>query len=1022
MKKLLRWHDAYALKILVSFLILFTALYPKLPSIHIMRTWVYIRLEDFFILAAVIVWFIQLLRRKVILPRVFVTSIGIYWLVGLISLVYSILVIAPTLNNYFPHVAALSYIRRIEYMILFFVAFSTIKTKNDVRDYFIILATTIGLISLYGIGQRYYVALWATFPKFFQNNPFCFPSFQTGNEEFAKGLPLCLPPGGRTTSTFGGSYDLGAYMALVLPIVIGVLVTIKRWSLKFVTFIVFLAGLMLLIFTAQRAAFVAYLIGSMFTLFIYKRKILIIPLVILSIVSLSIFSESTAKRFLSTFRISSIVTNSQGQVVGEELPENLKSKFQKPKGGQYLPTGSAFIGLPQEKPVETNSAMVTRTLTPQEARRLQLADGTLQISTVSGSFLVRKVLVYDISFTTRFQAEWPNAIRAFNRNLLLGSGYSTITLATDNDYLRALGETGVLGLASFLGIFFIFWITISRLAPASKPSLTAGFSYGLAGGVLALFLNAVLIDVFEASKVAEGMWIFLGIGVGSLLLYKHKPISYTQELRDIFTSNKALVTYLILIIIGAFAYSTSSFFVGDDFTWLKWAATDTLQSLPKHFLNAQNFFYRPLIKILTFFLYTLFSFQPQGYHVFIIFLHFLSTLAVFLLAGKILKNKFLAFYTAILFGLLPIHAENTLWFSGLSGVLASLLILYGTLSYLRFRTNKSLISYIFAIILTVLAFMSYEIAVIAPLLYILTDVFLVKKSKKIKDYAHHIPFLLLIPIYYVVRIFSSSFQGGGDYSYNVVKIVPNAIGNIFGYIGLFIFGNGFLPFYNDLRDGLRSQSGILSILSIIVMSILVNLTYSNRNKIRNIFVSDVSKNIIFGVTFAIVSLMPFLALGNIAPRYLYLGSFGLCLSSVLILHAVISQFTPKNKSKHSWILFIVILILAVLCQIENTKQISTWKRAGEITADTLAFLRVEYVDLKATDYVYFVDTPIRHESAWVFPVGLTDGMWFIYRDRMPSVHLVNSVNDAKNDALKKSGKSYIFKYDFNKNIMRVREK
>src|SRR5882724_450994 len=187
MNKLLKLYDTYALKALVAFLIVFTALYPKLPSVHIVRTWVYIRLEDFFIFATAVLWFIQLIRRKVTIPFDLGLPIAIFWAVGLISTVFSILFIGPHLQGFFSHLALLEYARRIEYMILFFVAFTTIKSWKDVRDYFVILCATLVCVVLYGVGQRYYLDLWAAFPKFFQKYSFCFPSFQTGNEEFAKG-------------------------------------------------------------------------------------------------------------------------------------------------------------------------------------------------------------------------------------------------------------------------------------------------------------------------------------------------------------------------------------------------------------------------------------------------------------------------------------------------------------------------------------------------------------------------------------------------------------------------------------------------------------------------------------------------------------------------------------------------------------------------------------------------------------------------------------------------------------------
>src|SRR5581483_7877175 len=112
--------------------------------------------------------------------------------------------------------------------ILFFVGFASVRSAKDIRDYIIVICVTLFGVLLYGYGQRYYLDFWAMFPKFFEQYSFCFPSFQTGNEEFAKGLPLCLPEGARITSTFGGHYDLAAYLVLVLPILISIGLSLKK--------------------------------------------------------------------------------------------------------------------------------------------------------------------------------------------------------------------------------------------------------------------------------------------------------------------------------------------------------------------------------------------------------------------------------------------------------------------------------------------------------------------------------------------------------------------------------------------------------------------------------------------------------------------------------------------------------------------------------------------------------------------------------------------------------------------------
>lgn len=1027
MKKLLKLHDAYTLKILICLLLIVTALYPKLPSIHIMRTWVYIRLEDFLILATVLIWFIQLIRKKVTIPVWIGGAIGTFWLVGLVSVLFSVAFIGPHLLHFFPHLAFLAYFRRIEYMILFFVAFSTVKSVKDIRDYLIILSLTVIGVLLYGLGQKYYLFLWEMYPKFFEKYSFCFPSFQTGNEEFAKGLPLCLPKEARVTSTFGGHYDLAGYLVIVLPVFLAIFLSVKRWIWKFATAFLFLGSLVLLILTASRVSFGAYIVGSIATLMIYRKKWYIIPVVALSIILLLGFSESTAKRFLSTIRISSIVTNSEGQLIGEattELPKELEKKISKnpvvveQPPVQSLPQGSAFIGLPTQKkqtPTATSTAVVKKTLSSEEARRLQLANGTLQLSTVSGNFTVKQALVYDISFTTRFQSEWPNAWAAFLRNPLIGSGYSTITLATDNDYLRALGEVGLLGFFSFALIFIVMGITLKELAPQIKSPLVRGLAFGLAGGVVGLACNAVLIDVFEASKIAENLWILLGIGVGGLFLYKHHAIPYWQRLKSVLTSGFMIGLYLFVILCSAFLPSLSNFFVADDFTWLHWAATATLPDVGGYFIEAQNFFYRPLSKSLVVLLYSFLSFQPGGYHMFTLVLHFLAVIAVYLLATKLLKNKFLGFLTAIIFLLHPSHSENIYWFSTISVTLGTVFILYAVYSFIQFREQKStkaIFSYLGAFLLSIFAFISYEIAVILPILFIAVDLLIAKPKRSWKIVWQHLAFVALVPLYFVVRHLSHAFSGGGDYSYSITNFIPNLLGNIFGYVGLFLAGHNFLPFYNALRENFSDKLPVFILITVLIVTIVVIVVITFKKQFYAYSKRPLGKSVTFGFVFALIALVPFLPMGNIAERYLYLASFGLALAFIALLQSLMTTITAPQSRQNIISMLIIVTIIGGLYHLENSQENKKWQKAGEITKNTLSLFRTDYPNLKGYSNIYFVDTPIKYNGAWVFPVGLKHGLWFIYGQDLPVVYQAKTVEEAR-AAITANGvpDSYIFIYD-----------
>ena len=156
MKKFLTFLDNNILRFAVAFAILFIPLYPKLPSIGISHVWVYIRLEDFLILLVAAIWFVQLYRKKVTLPRPEGLALVVYWIAGLVSLIYCLIFLASHLANFFPDVAALEYLRRIEYMILFFAAYSSVKKPKDITFYLTTFGITVALITLYGFGQRFY--------------------------------------------------------------------------------------------------------------------------------------------------------------------------------------------------------------------------------------------------------------------------------------------------------------------------------------------------------------------------------------------------------------------------------------------------------------------------------------------------------------------------------------------------------------------------------------------------------------------------------------------------------------------------------------------------------------------------------------------------------------------------------------------------------------------------------------------------------------------------------------------------
>lgn len=487
MKKLLnslRWLDNNVLKILLVIFIVFIPLYPKLPMIDIEYTYIYIRFEDFFVSLLCFVYFIQLLRKKVVITNKMWIPIALFWIAVMVSFLYGHKILRTIEVGYigFLHAA-----RRIEYMLIFIIAVSLIKSKKDFLFYFRFILITLFVVAVYGIGQKL----------------FGWPAVQTMNPEYARGYILYLTPEARISSTFAGHYDLASYTVFLIPIVISFYLLKNKLSY----FFLFVLSLIVVVFTASRVSYIAY-IASIFPFLIFKKKPKLLLVVLVLTVIFTLASNNLTSRLKRTFQVKRILVNEKtGEIY---IPQTITSK-ELPAGSFYVKTknqtGDDFNAYKESVIKEKEKELKKKGITLTNKERTDL------IASLSSQLKPINTVLSDISVATRLQVEWPRAIKAFLFSPLLGTGPSSLTEATDNDYLRWLGEFGLLGTTIFIFILVSIGLTILKKARENDKywsSLLWGYLFGLG----ALMINASYIDVFEASKVAFVFWLTTGIFVG----------------------------------------------------------------------------------------------------------------------------------------------------------------------------------------------------------------------------------------------------------------------------------------------------------------------------------------------------------------------------------------------------------------------------------------------------------------------------------------------------------------------------
>ena len=557
---LVNFIDQHLLFYASLFLLIFIPLYPKIPLFDAIPGYIVrVRLEDIFVGLTTLFYLIQVWRKKVSWKNPVAKWILAYIAVAFLSILSGLFIIR-TIPLETIHLAksVLHLLRYIEYFALLFILYSSIKSEKDLQVVIYVLALTVLLVSIYGYGQKY--RYW--------------PVFSTMNREFSKGMVLYLTEHARVQSTFAGHYDLAAFLVLLLPIfyVLGIKSQKKLERISFK--ILHLIGLWLLVVSASRTSFAAYLLAILFAIIflawqeqsllkrlwaILRRGLSFSVLILLMIL---LFGGDMQDRFLQLLRAypeaytayeESVQFSEEQIALLEDKYENLakfvKNRGNPPDNGLAVDENTAFtadntITRTDEQPVSSRPVDVYE----------DIPDKVLEEDSQGNLVVVEKertwspnAMKYGLSLAIRLDELWPNAIDGFMTNPLVGSAYGTLNKkefyqfteaeSTDNNFLRTLGETGLLGFITFYGIFLVIFYQIKQNQKASPWLKNLNLAFMAAS--LGLLANALYIDVFASSKVAFTYWALAGAILAINYQQSHEAkTKQTQTQRQRLTSQK----------------------------------------------------------------------------------------------------------------------------------------------------------------------------------------------------------------------------------------------------------------------------------------------------------------------------------------------------------------------------------------------------------------------------------------------------------------------------------------------------
>lgn len=397
-------------------------------------------------------------------------------------------------------------------------------------------------------------------------------------------------------------------------------------------------------------------------------------------------------------------------------------------------------------------------------------------------------------------------------------------------------------------------------------------------------------------------------------------------------------------------------------------------NLKKMFFSVQQNNWIPLTWVSLAIDYQLFGLQPLGYHLINIIIHSFNAVLLFILfvlsvglyEKKLNKhfNEIAVFFVGILISLLwglhPLRVEAVAWATERKELLCSLFFLLSIIYYLKFVfpqknakfsffgkfINNKIYSkstlrtkyYYLCLLFFLLAVLSKPMAVTLPIIYILIDLILLKRTEyyfiqKSTNKTHILwreSFLEKIP-FFIISIISgllTIYAVGQKFTYlsnlSVFSHLQNAAQAIIFYLVKTIIPHNLVPLYPlTASNGLLSFSPNLSLIFFLVITIAI--IYFWRSSKADI--------LLFGWLSFLVLIFPVLGFFPVgeqiaADRFTYLTtiSFYFVLGGGILNYLLISQ----NKKLISFSLVAFILILLINYSFLTNKQIKIWKNSKSL--------------------------------------------------------------------------------------------
>jgi len=365
-------------------------------------------------------------------------------------------------------------------------------------------------------------------------------------------------------------------------------------------------------------------------------------------------------------------------------------------------------------------------------------------------------------------------------------------------------------------------------------------------------------------------------------------------------------------------------------------------ALNKIFISPESVMYVPVTNLTYSFEYASFKLDARGYHRTNLLLHLLNILLVFYFIRLLTRQPWVAFITAVLFALHPMHVESVSWVAGRVDVLYSFFYLSALCTYLLYLKGdkRKWVYYTLTFVLFILSLGSKVMAVSLPVIFFAVDYFLARKWS-LKIVLEKLPFLFMSFVFGITAIMLQKHDSNTQaLDYHFIERLMASFYAVFTYLWKLILPINLCCFY----DSPVAQNGMYPIGFYIAPVVILLLGFAVYRSIR------FTRDILFGTAFFLIGIafiLPVLPVRGtqLAERYSYMSYIGLFF---IIARGInyLWDSKPGQFKSHKFPItagFAVFVLICAYLSFERTKvwhdDLSLWEDAASKFNSSATILR-----------------------------------------------------------------------------------